>query len=213
MLTIIRTRLLFTLILLLLASGTALAQNSGATAKPAVKKPQFEWFKQKDYHFAAMLPLGGKRFTAQELEIDAIDDPMDYLLIWMTDDLNMPFNMVMFGALDAEEEISEEDFRSYFDSFMSNVSGDFPYLQQEVDAVELHDRTWKRFILADEGGSMMINYLSHEGNIFYSASFLSGPTVEIPIAINTTTSQLDLMFLEGDTIPREEDMEYPRFFY
>jgi hypothetical protein len=206
------------LMFMLLLCGSAFAQSYVETGELegetlAEETLDYDWFENEVYGMGAMLPSGGTYFTPEDLDIAATDDPMDYLLIWFMEDVSMPFNMLMFGALPMDEDITEEDYGVYFDEFMYNVSLDFPHLQQDVDFVEVHDRVWERFLLADDEGSMMVNYLSYEGSIFYSASFLCGTLVEIPDALNSTMDQLDVMYLEGDVVPAEEDMVYPWYFF
>lgn len=208
---------LIAILLMLLLSSSAFAQTSVETEELAEDvltevDLNYDWFEQAAYGLSAYLPAGGTYFTPEDLDIAATEDPMDYLLIWFKEDVTMPFNMLMFGALPMEADITDEDYSVYFDEFMYNVSVDFPNLQQEVDYVDIHDRVWERFLLADDEGSMMVNYLTYEGNIFYSASFLSGPLVEIPESMSSTEDQLDAIFMDGDFVPADGDMVFPWYF-
>lgn len=181
-----------------------------ATA-PEGEQVEFDWFEDDDWNLTVFLPSGGQYYAPEDLGIMPEDDPMSYPLIWITEEQGLPFNMQMFGILDLDVELTDADFVAYFDEFMRNVQADFPNLEQEVDAIQLHERVWDRFIVADEEGNRMINYLAYVDDTFYSCSFLSSNMVTLEDAIDGTVAQLDVTFLLSDEVP-QEDILLPWYF-
>ena len=209
------------LLAMLLAGSAAVAQEPGTEAvEPAaeVEEPAegerdvtFDWFTQDSYGLTVFLPEGGTYYSPEDLGITPEDDPMNYLLIWVDQTEGQPFNMIMLGTLESSEEITEDDYIFYFDEFMRNVSVDFPTQLADVDAVDIHDRIWDRFCMADDNGTTMLTYLTFIGETYYSVSFFSGPAVTLEDAQLATTEQLDLVFLHDDFIP-EDDILLPWYF-
>ncbi|MEZ5337452.1 MAG: hypothetical protein R3F46_04235 [bacterium] len=194
--------------LLLLFCVPARAQGPAVEETRAVT---YDIFTNDIWGLTVFLPEGGTYYDPEDLGISSEDDPMNYPLIWIIEDIERPFNMMMFGALDVDGAITEEDYGYYFDQFFTNVQADFPYLMYEVDGVEVLDRVWDRFVVADDDGATMINYLTYVGNTYYSTSFLVGNIADLDSSLDATVEQLWITYLEDDLIP-EEDILLPWYF-
>ncbi|MCB1187086.1 hypothetical protein KDL29_07970 [bacterium] len=200
--------------LLLLLTGQALAQGGAAEAgidEEATREVTYDWWESEDWGLTMFLPEGGNYFAPEDLGIMPEDDPMSYPLIWISEDTSLPFNMVMLGALDMDEVITDDDYQYYFEQFLTNVQVDFPNLQGDVLGFDVMDRLWDRFVLSDDEGSTMVNYLTYVDDTYYSISFLVGPLSGLDESLNATVDQMWVTFMEDDMLP-EEDFLLPWYF-